>query len=137
MNGYRRPAYLPDAGLHCRCALLLIVILSSTGCAVKKFAINKVADSLASQSNSGFATDDDPELIGDALPFALKLMEGLLEQVPRHGPPAPRTLIRDLQRLYAVQLRMGTAAGRRNGTTGCRASETDAAACPKAISARA
>jgi predicted anti-sigma-YlaC factor YlaD len=63
---------------------ILLLVLSSAGCSVKKFAINKLGDSLASQSTSSFATDDDPELIGDALPFALKLMEGLLDQVPQH-----------------------------------------------------
>ena len=66
------------------CALLVIVTLASAGCSVKKFALSKLANSLASQSTSSFATDDDPELIGDALPFALKLMEGLLDQVPQH-----------------------------------------------------
>src|SRR5205807_9269106 len=69
---------------HTICALLLVVVVASTGCSVKKFAISKLADSLASQSTSSFATDDDPELVGDALPFALKLMEGLLDQVPQH-----------------------------------------------------
>ena len=66
------------------CALLLVVVVASTGCSVKKFAISRLGDSLASQSASSFATDDDPELVGDALPFALKLMEGLLDQVPKH-----------------------------------------------------
>ncbi len=65
------------------CTLLLVTV-TSTGCSVKKFAISKLGDSLASQSTSSFATDDDPELVGDALPFALKLMEGLLDQVPQH-----------------------------------------------------
>ena len=66
------------------CALLLVVVAAGTGCSVKKFAISRLGDSLASQSTSSFATDDDPELVGDALPFALKLMEGLLDQVPQH-----------------------------------------------------
>jgi len=65
------------------CALFLAAV-TSTGCSVKKFAISKLGDSLASQSTSSVATADDPELIGDALPFALKLMEGLLDQVPQH-----------------------------------------------------
>jgi predicted anti-sigma-YlaC factor YlaD len=70
--------------MHGICALLVIVTFANAGCSVKKFAIRKLANSLASQSTSSFATDDDPELIGDALPFALKLMEGLLDQVPQH-----------------------------------------------------
>ena len=64
-------------------AVLPLILLGSS-CSVKKVVSNKLADSLASQSASSFATDDDPELIGDALPFALKLMEGTLEQVPNH-----------------------------------------------------
>ena len=65
-------------------AVVLALVLTSTGCSVKRFAVSKLADSLASQSTSSFATDEDPELVGDALPFALKLMEGLLDQVPQH-----------------------------------------------------
>ena len=65
-------------------ALLLALVSSITGCSIKKIAISKLGDSLASQSTSSFATDEDPELVGDALPFALKLMEGLLDQVPNH-----------------------------------------------------
>jgi len=67
-----------------RCILAFIVMITTTGCSMKKFAISKLGDSLASQNSSSFATDDDPELVGDALPFALKLMEGLLDQVPKH-----------------------------------------------------
>jgi hypothetical protein len=70
--------------MHGICALLVIITFASTGCSVKKFAISKLANSLASESTRSFATDDDPELIGDALPFALKLMEGLLDQGPQH-----------------------------------------------------
>src|SRR5262249_17993529 len=67
-----------------RCFTVALAVLVSTGCSVKKFAISQMADSLASQRQSSFATDEDPELIGNALPFALKLMEGLLDQVPQH-----------------------------------------------------
>jgi len=65
-------------------ATLAIVVLAGSGCSIKKIAANKMADSLAAQNASTFATDDDPELVGSALPFALKLMEGLLEEVPQH-----------------------------------------------------
>lgn len=55
-----------------------------TGCSVKTLAVNSLADAL-SEGNAGvYAKDDDPELIGDALPFALKTMESLLEVTPRH-----------------------------------------------------
>lgn len=65
---------------------LLLVCVSTTlasGCSVKKFAINKVGDSLA-KSSTTFSSDDDPELVGQALPFGLKLMEGLLAENPKH-----------------------------------------------------
>jgi predicted anti-sigma-YlaC factor YlaD len=46
-------------------------------------AVNKIGDALA-ETGSNFAADDDPELVGDAIPFGLKTMEGLLESAPRH-----------------------------------------------------
>jgi predicted anti-sigma-YlaC factor YlaD len=54
-----------------------------TGCSVKRMAINKVGDALAG-SGTTFASDDDPELVKAAVPFSLKLMEGLLNESPRH-----------------------------------------------------
>src|SRR5215472_13141494 len=80
----RSKSWIVHPAWHLRCIAAMLALVVSTGCSIKKFAISRMADSLASQSTSGFATDDDPELIGDALPFALKLMEGLLDQVPQH-----------------------------------------------------
>jgi predicted anti-sigma-YlaC factor YlaD len=54
-----------------------------TGCSIKKLAVNKIGDSLAN-SGTTFSADDDPDLIGDALPFSLKLMESLLAESPKH-----------------------------------------------------
>ncbi|MEQ2005390.1 MAG: TRAP transporter TatT component family protein [Limisphaerales bacterium] len=64
-------------------ALLLGLVAGNTGCSVKRLAINQLGDAL---SNGGgtFATDDDPELIRDAAPFSLKLMESLLVESPQH-----------------------------------------------------
>lgn len=45
--------------------------------------MNKLGDALAS-GGSTFSSDDDPELVGDALPFSLKLMESLLAESPEH-----------------------------------------------------
>ena len=65
--------------------LVLLAITSSllNGCSIKRVAINKIGNSLA-ESGTTFASDDDPELVGDAVPFSLKLMEGLLSSSPRH-----------------------------------------------------
>ena len=63
--------------------MLTFVVLVAPGCALKKIAINSVADSLA-QSGDTFASDPDPELIRAAVPFSLKLVESLLAEVPKH-----------------------------------------------------
>jgi predicted anti-sigma-YlaC factor YlaD len=62
-------------------ALALTPLLS--GCSVKRLAVNKVGDALAG-SGSSFASDDDPDLVKAAVPFSLKLMEGLLAESPNH-----------------------------------------------------
>jgi predicted anti-sigma-YlaC factor YlaD len=63
--------------------LPLLAAMLLSGCSVKKFAINKVGDSLAN-SGTAYASDDDPDLVGQAVPFGLKLMEGLLAESPKH-----------------------------------------------------
>jgi predicted anti-sigma-YlaC factor YlaD len=67
------------------CSILLLLALSAggSGCSIKKIAVNKLGDSLASGGDT-FASDDDPDLVGEALPFSLKLMESLLAESPRH-----------------------------------------------------
>ncbi|MBI5380552.1 MAG: hypothetical protein HZA31_01505 [Opitutae bacterium] len=63
---------------------LAVLVLAGTGCTtIKRTAVNQLGDALASGS-SGFATDDDPELIKAATPFSLKLLESLLAESPRH-----------------------------------------------------
>ncbi len=62
--------------------LALIALLSTTGC--KTVAVGFVADAIAGGGGGAMASDDDPELVQAAVPFALKSMEGLLEQDPGH-----------------------------------------------------
>jgi predicted anti-sigma-YlaC factor YlaD len=62
---------------------LCLLALTLSGCSIKKMAINKLGDAL-SEGTSSFATDDDPELIAGAVPFALKTIESLIEQSPKH-----------------------------------------------------
>lgn len=62
-------------------ALLVAVALASGGCSVRKLAVAKLGQALAA-GGGVYATDDDPQLVGDALPFALKTMESLLAQDP-------------------------------------------------------
>ena len=55
------------------------------GCvSVKKAALNQVANALAG-SGTAFASDSDPELIKQAVPFSLKLMESVVAENPRHS----------------------------------------------------
>ncbi len=53
-----------------------------SACSLNRTAVRLVADALASgAAGSSFSSDDDPELVGDAVPFALKLYESLLDSV--------------------------------------------------------
>ena len=62
---------------------LLVIPLLVSACSIKHVAVNKLGNALAG-SGTTFASDDDPELVAGALPFALKLMESLLAESPRH-----------------------------------------------------
>jgi predicted anti-sigma-YlaC factor YlaD len=62
---------------------VLVVVVALSGCSLKTMAVKTVANTL-SESGDVFSRDDDPELVRDAVPFALKLYESLLESIPRH-----------------------------------------------------
>lgn len=69
-----------------RAALVLVAVLGAAGCsAIKTAAIKNVANTLAAPGDT-FTSDDDPELVRRAVPFALKLYESLLVSVPKHEP---------------------------------------------------
>ncbi len=62
-------------------------LLTIGGCSINQIAVNVLADTLAGGDGGGasvFTTDNDPELVGDALPFALKLYETILAEAPDH-----------------------------------------------------
>ena len=82
----RRSAHFSGRWKECRLRSLVVLVsfaAATSGCSVKKFAINKLGDSLANGGTT-FASDDDPDLVGEALPFSLKLMESLLAESPQH-----------------------------------------------------
>lgn len=65
---------LPAAGLFLLC-----------GCSINKMAIQAVSNALTGPGGSDvFTADADPELVGDALPFAIKMYESLLAANPEH-----------------------------------------------------
>jgi len=60
-----------------------VLLVAAPACSLKKLAVNKVGDALAGGGGT-YETDDDLELVGDALPFSLKLIESLLAESPDH-----------------------------------------------------
>lgn len=67
------------------CFLSLLLFITAASCSIKKFALKKAADALTGKSSSNvFLTDNDPELVGDALPFTIKMYESLTASIPEH-----------------------------------------------------
>jgi predicted anti-sigma-YlaC factor YlaD len=65
-----------------RLAVLAALVVTG-GCSLRRYAINTISDVLASE-DSLYERDDDIVLIGEALPFSLKLVESLVAQSPNH-----------------------------------------------------
>jgi predicted anti-sigma-YlaC factor YlaD len=64
---------------------ILLVSLLTLGCSINKMAMNVVADALTGEGSADvFTGDSDPELVGNALPFAIKMYESLLAGNPGH-----------------------------------------------------
>jgi predicted anti-sigma-YlaC factor YlaD len=82
----------------------------SAGCSVQRFAANQLADTLAA-SGTTYASDDDPELVGAALPFGLKLMESVLASAPEHRDLLAATSAGFTQYAYAFVHQEGDALG--------------------------
>lgn len=62
--------------------IIILLLPLCLSCSLNRTAMKMVADALSSStSGTTFTGEDDPELVGDALPFALKLYESLLEEV--------------------------------------------------------
>lgn len=62
---------------------LLVAVLAAAGCSVQRYAVNRLGDALVGGA-SVYATDDDPELVAEAMPFGLKTIESLLAESPHH-----------------------------------------------------
>lgn len=68
-----------------RIALLFCALTVVFGsCSLNKVAVNLVANTLSSGDSTVFTGEEDPQLVADALPFAMKLYESLLEQTPEN-----------------------------------------------------
>jgi predicted anti-sigma-YlaC factor YlaD len=68
---------------RCRLIATGLAVFFLPGCSVKSMAINSLGNALA-EGTSAFATDDDPDLVREAIPFGLKTTESLIEAAPRH-----------------------------------------------------
>jgi predicted anti-sigma-YlaC factor YlaD len=65
--------------------LMGFLIITFASCSINRLAIRAVSDALTGEGSSDvFTGDDDPELVGDALPFAIKMYETLLSNNPGH-----------------------------------------------------
>ncbi|MDR3341346.1 MAG: TRAP transporter TatT component family protein [Treponema sp.] len=65
--------------------VLLFIMMLISSCSINRIATKAVADALTGTGSSEvFTGDPDPELVGDAIPFAIKMYEALLSQQPDH-----------------------------------------------------
>ena len=73
-------------------AIGFVALLSLSSCSLEKLAMKKVAGMLSGSSSTDvFSSDNDPDFVGDALPFAIKLYESLLGSIPEHAGLRLRT----------------------------------------------
>ena len=63
--------------------VLLLLVGALAACSVKRTVVDVVGNAI-SGGGGAYASDDDPELIREALPFGLKTYESLLEVSPEH-----------------------------------------------------
>jgi predicted anti-sigma-YlaC factor YlaD len=62
---------------------IFVLLLAALACSPRRYALKQVAEAVSSSGEGGaFARDDDPELVRDSVPFALKTMESLADQLP-------------------------------------------------------
>ena len=61
----------------------LCLVAAASGCSVRQYAASSIGDALV-QGGDAYASDDDIEFVGAAVPFGLKTIESLLATVPEH-----------------------------------------------------
>ena len=66
-----------------RILVLCALLATLNACAVREFSARLIGDAVA-EGPTTFASDEDPELVREAAPFSLKLIESLLQENPRH-----------------------------------------------------
>ena len=58
-----------------------LLMLSLGACSIERMAMDRIVDLLAGEQSEVFTGEEDMDLVGEALPFALKLYESLLDTV--------------------------------------------------------
>jgi len=61
----------------------VLLLMAAAACSLKRLAVNQVGNALATGGTT-FTSDDDPDLVADAIPFGLKMYESLLAESPNH-----------------------------------------------------
>jgi predicted anti-sigma-YlaC factor YlaD len=65
--------------------VMILIVLFLNSCVINKMAMNVVSNALTGDGSSDvFTGDPDPKLVGDAIPFAIKMYESLLSANPKH-----------------------------------------------------
>jgi hypothetical protein len=64
--------------------VFLLLSLAASGCSFRQTAAGFVGDAITSGNGEVYASDNDPDLVRDALPFGLKTYESLLSVTPDH-----------------------------------------------------
>ncbi|MBW2369166.1 MAG: TRAP transporter TatT component family protein [Deltaproteobacteria bacterium] len=64
------------------CSIMIPTLMLTLSCSVNKIAVNSLANALSKGGINAFAMDEDPELIGEAMPTTLKVMELLIQSAP-------------------------------------------------------
>lgn len=81
-------SFVSRAVATARATLVVVVFMSAAavitmGCSIRRRAVDTLADVLG-QGELVYLRDEDPELVGQALPFNIKTIETLLESSPEH-----------------------------------------------------
>jgi predicted anti-sigma-YlaC factor YlaD len=61
----------------------LCLVVAASGCSVRQYAASSIGNALV-EGGDVYASDDDIELVGAAIPFGLKTIESLLATVPEN-----------------------------------------------------
>ena len=63
--------------------LAIIALIASGGCSLRSMAVNAIVPTLANPDS--YLSEEDPELVREALPFLLKTIESILESEPKQA----------------------------------------------------